>query len=662
MEQAYIRSGNKLPDNYKNLKKVYDKRLFFCSQMGVNKSFSNELKEILNFKKNSKTKDKEKKENEQMEQEEKKMKEYKENEQMGKEEIEMKEFKEKEKEKKENEQMGKEEKEMKEKENEKKENEQMGKEEKEMKEKENEKKENEQMGKEEKEISNSLVIKDDETKIDIREEEEEYNFDIPENESFEEFTKRINKMFSKFKYDKQVIKNMCDIPQSNSDRIVKFTPSQNFISHYFVPQNVNAKGLLVWHSVGTGKTCTAVATKSRTWDKENYTVLWVTRTTLRADIWKNMFDKVCDYTIMEKLKKGIKIPTGTDGKKYLTKNFMPPISFAQFSNICKVILGTKNKPKQQSSIYHRLVKRNGEKDPLSKTLIIIDEAHKLLAKDLIGQEKPDYDSIHKAIQESYEKSDKESCRPLLMTATPIMDDPMDYVKLLNLILTKKEQMPVTTDKFFDEFPVDQNFDFEKDSAKKFSSLLKGKISYLNRSYDPTSFAQPTFHNIDTEISRESVTQKDYDDLDKEFDNLLQMCEENYKMGKEEELNNFNKINEEQDNIDDISTEIENNTKEMREELIQAYPEEKQYIREKYTKKRKQMIEDRYEHRVTLKKHIKKLNNIQTENKIEYNKCKDSANKFKKDGLKRLKEKKKQDGELTQETVLKDKCKVDPLEL
>ena len=50
------------------------------------------------------------------------------------------------------------------------------------------------------------------------------------------------------------------------------------------------------------------------------------------------------------------------------------------------------------------------------------------------------------------------------------------------------------------------------------------------------------------------------------------------------------------------------------------------------------------------------------NKNEYNKCKDSANKFKKDELKRLKEKKKQDGELTQETVLKDKCKVDPLEL
>ena len=66
---------------------------------------------------------------------------------------------------------------------------------------------------------------------------------------------------------------------------------------------------------GTGKTCTAVATKSLTWEKEDYTILWVTRTTLRADIWKNMFEKVCDSMIREKLEKGIKIPEGKAGRK-----------------------------------------------------------------------------------------------------------------------------------------------------------------------------------------------------------------------------------------------------------------------------------------------------------------------------------------------------------
>ena len=163
----------------------------------------------------------------------------------------------------------------------------------------------------------------------------------PKNETFEQFRRRINRDFRRFKYDKITIKNMCNLPQSSS-RIVEFTPSQNFISHYFVPKN-DIKGLLVWHSVGTGKTCTAVATKSRTWEQQGYTIVWVTRTTLRADIWKNMFDKVCDIMIREKLEMGIPIPEGNAGRKYIAKNFLNPVSFSQFSNVKKCYIWRKKR-------------------------------------------------------------------------------------------------------------------------------------------------------------------------------------------------------------------------------------------------------------------------------------------------------------------------------
>jgi hypothetical protein len=100
--------------------------------------------------------------------------------------------------------------------------------------------------------------------------------------------------------------------------------------------------MLVWHSVGTGKTCTALATKSRTWEKEGYTILWVTRTTLKNDIWKNMFDKVCDYVIRERLEEGEDIPTTKEKMKelrrHMSKKFLPPVSFRQFSNACGEIL------------------------------------------------------------------------------------------------------------------------------------------------------------------------------------------------------------------------------------------------------------------------------------------------------------------------------------
>tara|TARA_Y100000389_G_scaffold155186_1_gene155786 strand:- start:4233 stop:7619 length:3387 start_codon:yes stop_codon:yes gene_type:complete len=487
---------------------------------------------------------------------------------------------------------------------------------------------------------------------------DDIDYGLAEDEPFDAFQKRINSAFKKYKYDPITIKNMCNLPQSSS-RIVEFTPSQDFISHYFVPQN-RAKGLLIWHSVGTGKTCTAVATKSKTWDKQNYTVLWVTRTTLRADIWKNMFDKVCDYTIKEKLAKGIKIPTGNEGKKFLTKNFLPPISFAQLSNLCKIILGKKKIPNQPSALYNRLVRRNGKTDPLHKTLIIVDEAHKILAKDLVGPEKPDYNSIHEAFLRSYEKSEKDSCRPLLMTATPIMEDPMDYIKLLNLIQPK--QMPPNVDEFLKEYPIDDQLKFSKEAINKFQSLMKGKISYLNRSYDPRNFAQPTFQVVEAQISTNVVSEQDYEDLENEHNEEITKCNDEYQEDTLKEEVVKQEIDQTNKEHDGVQTQIDEIDKVMQQELADAYTHEKPYIREKYTLKKqpfvqqsiglKQILRTRSaEYKKLVQEHFKTLKDCLNESDKKYSKQK-----------KILDKKAKEDNDITQENMLKKKCLVDPKRL
>ena len=473
------------------------------------------------------------------------------------------------------------------------------------------------------------------------------------SESFSEFQKRINKDFADFKYQKISVENMCDTPMS-SDRIVKFTPSQDFISHYFVPQS-NTKGLLVWHSVGSGKTCTAVATKSKTWDKEDYTVLWITRTTLRADIWKNMFDKVCDYVIAEKLKAGIKIPTGSEGKKFLTKNFLPPLSFAQFSNICKVILGKRAAPKTKSSPYYKLIARNGKTDPLKKTLIIIDEAHKLLAKDLVGFEKPDFPSIEKALQSSYKTSGKESCRPLLMTATPIMNDPMDYIRLLNLL--QEEQMPTQIDEFLKSFPVDDNLKFKKTAVNKFQELLMGKISYLNRTWDPRYFVQPVFHNIEAPISEMVVGNEQFEELNEKLQEDLAKCEKIVEDAREARKEAEKRLLEEEMKYTELVAQVKKVTADMKQELADAYPNEKAYIRQKYGKTKKEYMQDRdaaLRNVKAIKKELKQI--IRNSNKDLLNCRKDANKSFKKENAK-LKKEAKEKNELTQEFVLQKKCKV-----
>ena len=330
--------------------------------------------------------------------------------------------------------------------------------------------------------------------------------DVPKEEdlddlTFEEFQERINKIFRKYKYPPIKIENQC-IDNNNEgegtdeqnilkSRIVKFTESQQFIPRYFTP-NIKQKGLLVWHSVGTGKTCTALATKSFMYEKKDYSILWVTRTTLREDIWKNMFDKVCDHVIRQRLIDGEDIPSDPDKiRKYMHKKFLPPMSYRQFSNTLLKKNDTSN----------TLINLNGENDMLKKTLIIIDEAHKLYGNDLISAERPNMEAIQSMIFNSYKKSGKDSCKLMLMTATPIADDSMEFMKLLNLLIGKEEnRLPTSFNDIKSEYLEEGTNKFSTNGKKKFQKRIKGLISYLNRRYDPRQFTQPVFHNVPVRIS------------------------------------------------------------------------------------------------------------------------------------------------------------------
>jgi hypothetical protein len=208
-----------------------------------------------------------------------------------------------------------------------------------------------------------------------------------------------------------------------------------------------------------------------------------------------MFQQVCSLVIQDKLKKcdidyldadeAVKEPL-----KHLSKNWMAPISFKQFSNMCQ----------GKNDIYKKLVQRNGAKDPLRKTLIILDEAHKLFASDVVGAEKPDPDAIKKALHKSYTTSEKDSVRVLLMTATPYTSDPMGMMKLLNLIRPPNSQLPDEFDDFSKEY-LDDDGAFTTQGKRKFLDDIAGYISYVNREKDARQFAYPKHHRVIVAMSR-----------------------------------------------------------------------------------------------------------------------------------------------------------------
>jgi len=240
----------------------------------------------------------------------------------------------------------------------------------------------------------------------------------------------------------------------------------------------------------THNTCTAIATASSTFEPMGYSIIYVTRYTLKGDVWKNMFEQACSVIIQERLKSGMPLPEAHAARlRLLSRGWFEPISYRQFSNL----LAGKNQ------LHEKLIGLNGKKDPLHKTLVIIDEAHKLFALDVEGQEKADIEVIRKALVHSNTVSGKDGVKLLLMTATPYTSDPMDLIRLLNLCRPANKLIPDTFNDFASEYLNEEGI-FTDDGKAKFYNELTGYISYLNREKDIRSFAYPVIHNVKVQMS------------------------------------------------------------------------------------------------------------------------------------------------------------------
>jgi hypothetical protein len=290
--------------------------------------------------------------------------------------------------------------------------------------------------------------------------------------------------FEKYRWPKPVVKNGCELAQVKGKAVV-FSKTQDFIRHYLTPSRP-IKGLLAWHSVGTGKTCMAVAAATTMFEQAGYTILWVTRNALMADVYKNIFGSVCAIPFM---KEGTVFPDDPrKQKRLLSKAWLPPISYRTFQNALE----------KKNELGRMLYKKNPT-DPLYKTFLVIDEIHKLQDGDLSAAEAADFYTIQKFIHQSYQLSDKNSVRPLLMTATPITDSPKELFEILNTLIPDPANRFDTLDAFRSKFS-DVDGTITEAGKKYYQTRAKGIVSYLNREFDPTTFVQPKFQTIAVQLT------------------------------------------------------------------------------------------------------------------------------------------------------------------
>lgn len=315
------------------------------------------------------------------------------------------------------------------------------------------------------------------------------NFTLPPDK----FIKQINTVFKQYKVlpikvykdcgtnDSSFLQNL--LGKNKSNKFILSNPQQ-FISEYFTLSNPN--GLLVQHSVGAGKSITAI-NLFKHFEKLGFNTIFVTRTTLKKDI-----DKAIDLLPL-------------DGS-------LARFSYKQISNICR------RKGQNYIKLLEKARKLNvNTNDPFYKTLIIIDEAHKLYTKDLKPQEMHDIKAIEKMIFDSYTNSKENRTRIVLMSATPMTEDPMEIIELFNLIITDpKERFDI--DNFNSDY-LNADGEFSKNGIEKFKCKVKGLISYLDLSRDPSKFAKVRYTQVLVPISEKTGNiKKSY-------------CDDNYKLCK-----------------------------------------------------------------------------------------------------------------------------------
>ncbi len=243
----------------------------------------------------------------------------------------------------------------------------------------------------------------------------------------------------------------------------KLQPQQLFLRDYFKSSS-SGKGLLIYHKIGAGKTCTAITIAEEFKSKMDIVVV------LPAALIGNFKDELrseCGGYMTKEERADLKELSPKDDlyKQIIKKaderinKYYTIYSYHKFVELCET-----NKIK------------------LKNTLLIIDEI-----QNMISENGPFYKNLKKVV----DKSDPRT-RIILLSATPMFDKPDEIALTLNLL--KDKEMPVGSEfnsTFLKPITTENGTDYDITNADKFSSFLKNKISYY-RGAQPQSFPKTIF--------------------------------------------------------------------------------------------------------------------------------------------------------------------------
>lgn len=268
--------------------------------------------------------------------------------------------------------------------------------------------------------------------------------------------------------------------------IFKLASHQLFIKRFLSP-TTPYNSLLLFHSVGVGKTCTAISIAEQYIGLYNKKVLVILSSNLKDNFKKQIFD-MTRYNLdtnQANLCTGTKYPDMIIDRKLIPKDIFEKrinklinerYQFMGYKELVVLLKHIRDKiekterdPKKHERRYIEKVK-----ELFSDRLIIIDEAHNLRMPSETGKKQ-----ISAAFLELLQTVT--NVKLLLMTATPMFNDPREITWIVNLLLTNDKRPNISTAELFDK-----TGNFTKKGEATLQNIVRGYVSFM-RGENPFSF-------------------------------------------------------------------------------------------------------------------------------------------------------------------------------
>ena len=289
-----------------------------------------------------------------------------------------------------------------------------------------------------------------------------------------------DQLYQKEEFNRYIIpKESGNIKDKCDSEYFELAPHQLFLKNLISP-NTNYYGLLIFHGVGVGKSCSGISIAENFRDiygKEENKIIILSSQNIRIG-WKNTIfnpskgDNQCtgDSYYYDELDETIEIDNKFAKKQI--KKYYELFGYASFANSVKKMLknSTKHLTDEKEILKEKI---NLIKKHYSKRVLIIDEVHNIRSDE---NAKESRDTIH-YIEMVIKYSDK--LRLILLTANPMYNINTEIVWLLNMLLMNENKNTIQEKDIFNSSGDLINVDLLK-------NMCKGRISYL-RGENPVSF-------------------------------------------------------------------------------------------------------------------------------------------------------------------------------